>query len=198
MPAFLPRTDHVVVGPYVIRRATARDAAAYAQADADMVAATYAYTMPPEFAVARHREVAEVADETERLLATCLEIEARGDEPPRRTWVAMEADRIVGIVVSGAFPQTWECHVDARPLPGIRYQLHHLYTRAEAHGTGLGQAMLDVALPNGLAAYLWLIGGNDRAHSFYRRNRFVVDPTSFTSGPLWFDKPLLRLYRPSA
>jgi GNAT superfamily N-acetyltransferase len=183
------------VGPYVVRRAQPGDAHAYSLADAQMVGETYAATMPPEFAEARLAEVDALAVEREAQFAEALAVERAGGEPARRAWVAMQGTEIAGIAVSTCVRPTWEEELGATTLPGISYQLNHLYLRREAHGTGLAQAMLDVALPHGMPAYLWIVGGNHRAERFYARNRFVREDATYTCGPLWFQRPLFRMLR---
>ncbi|MDO5287604.1 MAG: GNAT family N-acetyltransferase [Actinomycetia bacterium] len=188
--------DQVVeLGPYLIRRATSADAYSYAQADAEMVSETYRYTMPSAFAEARLAEVPEAAARLEQELDAALEAERRGEEPARRSWLALAGDRVVGIAVSTAFEQFWEPTIGAVRPVGITWQLNHLYVRPEAHGSGLGQTLLDLALPGRRAAYLWLVGGNDRARRFYERNGFSDEGTEYSCGPVWFDRPLFRLVR---
>ncbi|HEY8911809.1 GNAT family N-acetyltransferase [Lacisediminihabitans sp.] len=61
----------------------------------------------------------------------------------------------------------------ARPL-----HLFSIYLLAAAHGSGLGQSMLDAVLRDD-PAQLWVLRGNHRAIAFYKRNGFVVDGTEF-------------------
>ena len=55
-------------------------------------------------------------------------------------------------------------------------ELEGVYVLASAHGTGVGQALLDAAVGE-RPAYLWVAERNPRAHRFYRRNGFVPDGT---------------------
>ena len=82
-------------------------------------------------------------------------------------WVA-ELD---GVVVAWATTSTR----DPRTHPRDR-ELNGMYALAVVHGTGVGQALLDVALGD-LPAFLWVAADNPRAHAFYRRNGFVADGT---------------------
>lgn len=53
-------------------------------------------------------------------------------------------------------------------------ELEAIYLLREAHGSGLGQALLDAVLGDA-PAYLWVAEGNPRAEGFYRRNGFARD-----------------------
>lgn len=187
--------ESVRVGVYDVRRASPADAHAYSLADAQMVGDTYGYTMPPEFARDRMAEVDGLSAERTTLFAAALDAERRGEEPARRTWVAWEADEIVGIAVSTSRQQGWEDDLGVVPIEGVTYQLNHLYLRPRTHGSGLAQAMLDLALPDRMPAYLWIVGGNARAERFYVRNGFQLDPVRYECGPLWFHQPLFRMWR---
>ena len=77
------------------------------------------------------------------------------------------------------------------------FQLHHLYTRQHTHGSGLGQQLLEIALPDGCATYLWILHGNPRADRFYRRNGFAPNGDSMSCGPTWFHRTMYRLVRPA-
>ncbi|WP_243400618.1 GNAT family N-acetyltransferase [Arthrobacter sp. Bz4] len=74
------------------------------------------------------------------------------------------------------------------------FELHHIYTLAASHGTGLGQRLLDTAIEN-RAAYLWILNGNPRAERFYRRNGFEPDGTDTLCGPTWHHRPMFRMHR---
>lgn len=63
-----------------------------------------------------------------------------------------------------------------------------------AHGSGLGQALLDTAIGTE-PAYLWIMAGNPRAEAFYRRNGFVPDGLAVRAGRSWFDRPAFRMHR---
>lgn len=53
-------------------------------------------------------------------------------------------------------------------------ELMALYVRAEAYGTGVGHRLFEAAL-GAAPAYLWVLGGNERAVAFYRRQGFRLD-----------------------
>ena len=82
-----------------------------------------------------------------------------------RTWVAEQDGRMIGFagVGDGREQDLWQLH-----------ELYSIYVIAEAHGTGVGQALLDAALGD-VPAYLWVAEENPRAQSFYRRNGFEPD-----------------------
>ena len=182
-------------GAYVIRRAQPSDALAYCRADARFVADTYVSIMPPEFAHDRLAEADGLAPERAEAFAANLAAEARGEEPDDRTWIALDGDRIVATCVSRAKPQDWEAINEVVPIPGATRQLNHLYLAAEAQGTGLADRLMGLALPGNLSAYLWIVGGNQRAWRFYERYGFVGDGITYSCGPIWFHRDLLRMYR---
>lgn len=64
---------------------------------------------------------------------------------------------------------------EAQPAPRER-QLFTLYVRTDAHGTGIGQTLLDAVLGAG-PAMLWAARQSPRALAFYRRNGFEPDGT---------------------
>ncbi|MER6971329.1 GNAT family N-acetyltransferase [Nocardioides sp. NPDC000445] len=103
------------------------------------------------------------------------------------TLVAVVDDRIVGFVT--ALP-SWRQHDidDARHL-----QLGALYVLADQHGTGIGQALLDAAIPLGTPAQLYVAKGNDRAMRFYTRNGFAPDGVEVRDDR--FDLVELRMVR---
>lgn len=188
--------------PYPIRPAVPGDAEAYARCHVECLAETYEHLMPPEFAASRRsgegfaRQVAETRDELDEMAAAL----ASGREPERRHWVALDGDEVVGVVSSGKGVAAWErTHYD-NPAPAVPFNLDHLYTRRATHGTGLGQALLDVALADpatgrGRDAWLWILFGNPRAEAFYRRNGFVPDGLQVTCGAAWFGRPMFRMVR---
>ncbi|GAB3585932.1 GNAT family N-acetyltransferase [Calidifontibacter terrae] len=58
--------------------------------------------------------------------------------------------------------------------PATPLELWAINLLAAHHGTGLAQALVDQALGDD-DAYLWVVEGNERAQSFYRRNGFALD-----------------------
>ena len=154
-------------GQYLIRRAQPSDALAYCRADARFVADTYSTVMPPEFAVARLTEADGLAPGLATRIAANLAAEAAGDEPRERTWIALDGDEIVATCISSARPQDWESINEVVPIPGVSHQLNHLYLDRSAQGSGLAHTLMALALPGEMPAYLWIVGGNDRAWRFY-------------------------------
>ena len=70
-------------------------------------------------------------------------------------------------------------------------ELAMIYVLARAHGTGLGQALLDAVLGERPAS-LWAAADNPRALAFYRRNGFVADGATGTFGPIGATVRLVR------
>ncbi|MGC3995667.1 MAG: GNAT family N-acetyltransferase [Propionicimonas sp.] len=183
------------VGRFVVRRARPDDAEQYSRVDAELVTTTYADVMPPEFGERQRADVPASAVAAREAFGRDLADERSGREPARRTWVALEGERMVGIAVSSGTPQSWEEAIGASPVTGISRQLDHLYLDASTWGSGLADAMLDLALPDRSVAYLWIVGGNDRAWRFYARHGFVGDGRDYECGPLWYHRTLHRMVR---
>lgn len=79
-----------------------------------------------------------------------------------------------------------------RPL-GER-TLQTLFTMPEAHGTGLGNALLEATLPDDEPAFLWVMRRDPRAVRFYAKHGFV--PDGYTKRTLgWGGMGLLRMVR---
>ncbi|HVH23629.1 MAG TPA: GNAT family N-acetyltransferase, partial [Pseudonocardia sp.] len=172
-----------------IRCAGPGDAADWVRTYLDSLSVAYAGFMPPEFFAQQRARAAELV---ERCRA---EFAAQRTEPdePHRSWLAVDAAGPVGIVEVRVGPAEWEL---ARGFPpaGPHRQLAKLYTLPHAHGSGLGQALLDTAI-GADPAYLWIMAGNPRAEAFYRRNRFVPDGLAVSAGPSWFSRPTFRMHR---
>ena len=64
-----------------------------------------------------------------------------------------------------------------------------------AQGTGLGQALLDAALPGRADAFLWVFGANTRAIRFYERNGFTRDGLEGDTGASWGGVHMQRMVR---
>jgi len=99
-------------------------------------------------------------------------------DPRVRIWGAVEADELVGYVmtVSGEPDDpVIVAAVKARPT----VEISKIYLRQSAHGSGLAQKLLDLALAHTKAhgaqsVWLGVNQKNERANSFYERNGFVV------------------------
>ena len=172
-----------------IRRAGPGDAAAWVRIYLDSLSAAYTSFMPPEFFVQQRARAGELVERYRAGFAA-----QRADpDLPHRAWLAVDAAGPAGIVEVQLGPAEWEL---ARGFPpaGVSRQLAKLYTLPRAHGTGLGQALLDTAIGAG-PAYLWIMAGNSRAEAFYRRNRFVPDGLAVSAGPSWSSRPTFRMHR---
>ena len=181
--------------PYTIRLAQVADAAAYVRMHTEAVVTTYAHIMPPQFAIDRRAEAADQVSLRAHAFARMHDDLAAGVVPQRTYWIATDPQqRVVGVVASGPGARPWE-HLLKVADPPIGYQLDHLYTLASTHGSGLGQRLLDAALPDGKGAYLWVLDHNARADRFYRRNGFIPDGVRARCGPAWFSRPMYRLWR---
>lgn len=95
---------------------------------------------------------------------------------PGRMVVAERGGALVGFANSGEArgPDAEHGFAPARSL-----HLFSIYLLAAAHGSGLGQSMLDAVLHDE-PAQLWVLRGNDRTIAFYERNGFAVDSVEFS------------------
>jgi len=181
-----------------IRPVTPDDADAFARCHAEAVALTYAHIMPPEFGDSRLAEIGEAADRLRHQFAVEVLDRAEGRVPHRTHWVGVDDHgAVVAIASVGPGRDPWDLAM-GHPDPPISYNLDQIYLLPRAQGTGLAQHLLDVILPNGLGAWLWILRDNPRAEAFYRRNGFVDEPYETTCGDLWFHKPMFRMWRPDA
>lgn len=95
-------------------------------------------------------------------------------------WLAEDAGgRCVGLAAAGAARERGRALPPG--LPGL--ELSALYVLAEAHGTGVADALLERAIGR-QACLVWVVTANERARAFYRRHGFVDhgDPAPM-SGP---------------
>ena len=109
-----------------------------------------------------------------------LSVEARAErwqqiltDSPRQTWVACEADKIVGFVSLGISR-------DEDALPLQTGEIYGLYVHPNEWRHGIGSILMVQAL-NALKelgyaeATLWVLRGNRRARDFYEASGFVAD-----------------------
>lgn len=180
-----------------LRREQAAD---YAHAHIELMNTTYAHLVDASYARRRRSEFdARVAE----LLADVDEAEAAdaaGRDPVRRHLVAHNArGAVVGVAASGDGIAAWESSLGRVWFPpATTFCLDHLYVVPGAQGTGLGQELLDAALPARHDAYLWVIAANARAVRFYERNGFTSDGLVTSTGPAWGDLTMMRLVRSAA
>ena len=175
---------------YQVSPVTLDDAEEYVRCHVDCLAETYAEIMPPAFFEEHRRDLPDEVVRTREAWRA-----AAGQEGPRtRAWIARDrGGEVVGVVRSGPGMQDWERALDAPPT-SVPFQLHHLYTRARTHGTGLGRRLLATAI-DGQSTYLWILHGNPRADRFYRRHGFAPDGTTMDCGASWFHRTMYRLVR---
>lgn len=147
--------------------------------------------MSPGFASDRRAEI------DERITAARAEFAVlQSADPatrlPRRHWIARCDGRPVAVASSGWGPADWESEF---PPPPREFTLDKLYLLPQVQGTGLGQAMLDIAIGD-RPAYLWIMAENPRAERFYARNGFVHEGVTESSG--WWGHGWLmhRMVRP--
>lgn len=139
-----------------LRTATLSDAAAVARVHHTTWITTYGKILPPEFWATATLERRTSA--WERWLSN-------GAAP-----VVAEVDgEVIGIAMAGDAVEQEEV------LPVRGRQLYLLYVLDAHHGTGIGQALLDAAVPPGTGAQLWVAEDNPRARRFYERNGFVLE-----------------------
>ena len=168
------------------------DAEAYVRCHVACLAETYRAIMPPAFVEQHRREIPETVERVRAAWAAA----AQQPEPRTSAWLARDpAGEVVGVVRSGPGMQDWEQALGA-PTTDVSWQLHHLYTRARTHGSGLGARLLEVAVED-RETYLWILYGNARADRFYRRRGFRPDGVEMTCGPSWFSRQMYRLVRPA-
>jgi GNAT superfamily N-acetyltransferase len=84
---------------------------------------------------------------------------------------------------------------------GTTAELAALHVLSDLHGSGTGQALHDGVLDRVRSwgcdvVELWVLRGNERAQSFYRRNGWVHDGTTASHDVGGVDVPILRYARP--
>ncbi|UTT62532.1 GNAT family N-acetyltransferase [Microcella humidisoli] len=153
------------VNSHRVRDAVASDAEKIARVHVDAWRETYS-------GVLEARQFSEeVFRKREQFWTSYLSIDPR----PGRMVVAEHAGVLVGFANSGEARGPDAEH----GFPPVRsLHLFSIYMLVGAHGSGLGQLMLDAVLGDH-PAQLWVLRGNHRAIAFYQRNGFVVDGTEF-------------------
>lgn len=141
-----------------LRTATVSDAAAVARVHHTTWVSTYGAILPPEFWAGMTLE---------RRTGTWRRWLTNGAAPD----IAEVDGEVVGIAMAGDSVEQDDI------LPVRDRQLYLLYVLEAHHGTGVGQALLDAAVPPGTGAQLWVAEDNPRARRFYERNGFVADGT---------------------
>ena len=133
--------------------------------------ATFALACPPGTA----------QENIDQLCATKLSptsFEAYLADPRVRIWFASHGDELLGYVMSvSGEPDDLVIAkaVSARPT----VEISKIYVRASAHGSGIAQQLMSVAVENARAegaqsVWLGVNQQNERANTFYERNGFLV------------------------
>jgi ribosomal protein S18 acetylase RimI-like enzyme len=148
-----------------VRDAVASDAEAIARVHVDAGRETYSNVL------AEHRFSEDAFSQRKQYWTGYLSLEPQ----PGRLVIAERGEALVGFANSGEARGSDAEHgfPPARPL-----HLFSIYLLAAAHGTGLGQTMLDAVLRDE-PAQLWVLRGNHRAIAFYERNGFSADGIAF-------------------
>lgn len=170
----------------------------YVRAHIALLCGTYAHLVGPDYARNRFAEFDSRVAELHRDIDETADAEASGRPPFRKHWVALNAaGGIAGLVCAGQGLGEWELEYlgDVWQHPATEFSLDHLYTAPGVHGSGLGQQLLDAALPQGRPAYLWVFSDNPRAIRFYERNGFAADGFSASTGVEWGNVPMHRMVR---
>jgi ribosomal protein S18 acetylase RimI-like enzyme len=104
--------------------------------------------------------------------------EAYFADPRMSIWCAVEADELVGYVmtVSGE-PDDSVIATAVKSRPTV--EISKIYLRESAHGSGIAQQLMDVAVEDATAhgaqsVWLGVNQQNARANSFYERRGFLV------------------------
>ncbi len=165
---------------FVVRPAVAADADGVTTVHLQGWRETYTGLMPES--VFEERE-----SRRERRVEVWTEIiEGRSPFGKERAYVAELDGRIVGWATAS------DGLDDDSPYPN---QLDGLYVLKEAHGTGIGQALLEAAVGTDTGAFLWAIDAPTRAISFYRKMGFLPDGTKkpfLTDGAGVMEQRLVR------
>jgi len=148
--------SHAALPDVTIRPAIPDDSEPLTHLHLDCWDDAYTGLMPQEILDARRTEVPARIERWRTIL-----------EQSDNTLVAEAPDGLVGFVSSGPGRDN---DVDTE------LEVMALYVRADRWGTGIGYALLEVAIGD-RAAYLWVLEGNARAIRFYERQGFRLDGT---------------------
>ncbi len=180
---------------YRVRLAEVTDARAASKCHIASQIATYEAIMPSTWEAERLADIPDAIERRKTMYQTMHDELAAGVANPWLHWVGLDGDEIVAVSSAGPGQQQWEIDFGFEPPP-IDDQLGHLYMLSSAFGSGLAQDMLDIALPNGKGAYMWVVRNNPRAEAFYRRNGFEPDGYDVPMGERWHRRRMFRMWRP--
>ena len=113
--------------------------------------------------------------------------EAYLSDPQVSIWCALEADELVGYVMSVS-GELEDPVIASAVLRWPTVEISKIYVRQSAHGSGIAQQLMDVAVEDAKArgaqsVWLGVNQQNARANSFYERSGFlVVGERSFQVG----------------
>ncbi|MGH1548504.1 GNAT family N-acetyltransferase [Leifsonia poae] len=162
-----------MTGEIMVRRATVADAAGIARVHVTGWREAYAGRLAADFLDGL--DEARFAANWERIVVDGV----------TDAFVAERDGEIVGWATAGPGRD------DDPPRPR---ELEGIYLVASAYGSGAGQQLLDAAVGDS-PAYLWVMEGNARAESFYRRNGFAPDGATSTHTLGATTVPVLRFTR---
>ncbi len=156
-----------------IDRASVRDGAG---SDAETIARVHVDAWRETYSgvLARRHFAEEAFSRRKKFWAGYLSLEPR----PGRMVVAERGGALIGFANSG---QAEGLDAEHGFPPARSLHLFSIYLLAAAHGSGLGQSMLDAVLRDD-PAQLWVLRGNHRAIAFYERNGFAADGIEFSDG----------------
>jgi GNAT superfamily N-acetyltransferase len=162
---------------YCVRRATGDDVPATLDMKLAAWRETYSARRPASFFAAEAARRKQQIDWWVRGLAAGAEL-----------WIAEDPyGRIVGC--AGAGPAQDD---DGDAGPPVELQM--LYVLEQAHGTGLGQRLLDAAIGS-KPALLWVLEDSARAQAFYRKHGFAPDGRREPLTDLWAGLHEIRMVR---
>lgn len=101
-------------------------------------------------------------------------VQSSGDGEKRSFMLAVRDDAVLGFCCFSAAPDKADCAERAVPGGAMVGRLHSLYIDPDALGQGIGHTLMNHALSTFAAwgcerATLWVLEGNSRAISFYKR-----------------------------